>query len=189
MHGAPVLVVAANILSRRINPAERGSCILFADAAGAVVRGAFRPARRRRPGCQARRRRQRLRAHQIAAGGSRRPFAADLRDRRNADDHRRRPGRVHPRRRHDGRHRRGRRSPKRSSPSPTSTVSFRIKRTDASSPPSPSSLACRPRRSSPPLPSSATARRRRSHCRSRLPLSKGAFSGAIACSCARQAPD
>ena len=35
--GAPVLVVAANILSRRINPAERGSCVLFADAAGAVV--------------------------------------------------------------------------------------------------------------------------------------------------------
>ncbi len=36
-HAAPVLGVAANILSRRINPAERGSSILFADAAGAVV--------------------------------------------------------------------------------------------------------------------------------------------------------
>jgi 3-oxoacyl-[acyl-carrier-protein] synthase-3 len=36
-HDAPVLVVAANILSRRTNPAERASCILFADAAGAVV--------------------------------------------------------------------------------------------------------------------------------------------------------
>ena len=35
--GRPVLVVAANILSRRINPAERASCVLFADAAGAVV--------------------------------------------------------------------------------------------------------------------------------------------------------
>jgi 3-oxoacyl-[acyl-carrier-protein] synthase-3 len=33
----PVLVVAANILSRRINPAERASSVLFADAAGAVV--------------------------------------------------------------------------------------------------------------------------------------------------------
>lgn len=33
----PVLVVAANILSRRINFADRGSAILFADAAGAVV--------------------------------------------------------------------------------------------------------------------------------------------------------
>ncbi len=35
--GKPVLVVAANILSRRINPAERASSVLFADAAGAVV--------------------------------------------------------------------------------------------------------------------------------------------------------
>lgn len=35
--GNPVLIVAANILSRRINPEERGSAILFADAAGAVV--------------------------------------------------------------------------------------------------------------------------------------------------------
>ncbi len=35
--GRPVLVVAANILSRRINPAEKASAVLFADAAGAVV--------------------------------------------------------------------------------------------------------------------------------------------------------
>ncbi len=35
--GKPVLVVAANILSRRINPQERASAVLFADAAGAVV--------------------------------------------------------------------------------------------------------------------------------------------------------
>ncbi|AWI58226.1 beta-ketoacyl-ACP synthase III [Sinorhizobium fredii] len=35
--GRAVLVVAANILSRRINPAERASAVLFADAAGAVV--------------------------------------------------------------------------------------------------------------------------------------------------------
>ena len=33
----PALVVAANILSRRINWAERASTVLFADAAGAVV--------------------------------------------------------------------------------------------------------------------------------------------------------
>lgn len=33
----PVLVVAANILSRRINRKERASAVLFADAAGAVV--------------------------------------------------------------------------------------------------------------------------------------------------------
>lgn len=36
-HNRPVLVVAANILSRRINPAERASAVLFADAAGALV--------------------------------------------------------------------------------------------------------------------------------------------------------
>ena len=36
-HGAPVLVVAANILSRRINSQDRGSAILFSDAAGAVL--------------------------------------------------------------------------------------------------------------------------------------------------------
>ncbi|OWW04110.1 3-oxoacyl-ACP synthase [Rhizobium sp. R72] len=35
--GRAVLIIAANILSRRINPAERASCVLFADAAGAVV--------------------------------------------------------------------------------------------------------------------------------------------------------
>lgn len=35
--GKPVLVVAANILSRRINWQERASAILFADAAGAVL--------------------------------------------------------------------------------------------------------------------------------------------------------
>lgn len=37
VHGRSVLVVAANMLSRRINPAERASAVLFADAAGAVV--------------------------------------------------------------------------------------------------------------------------------------------------------
>ncbi|MCV9907660.1 beta-ketoacyl-ACP synthase III [Brucella sp. HL-2] len=35
--GKAVLTVAANILSRRINPAERASAVLFADGAGAVV--------------------------------------------------------------------------------------------------------------------------------------------------------
>ena len=75
--GAPVLVVAANVLSRRINPDERSSCILFADAAGAVV---LAPSQR--PGCGV------LGAHlaadgagydliKIKAGGSRQPFASD----------------------------------------------------------------------------------------------------------------
>ncbi len=35
--GIPVLVVAANILSRRINESDRASSVLFADAAGAVL--------------------------------------------------------------------------------------------------------------------------------------------------------
>jgi len=72
-----VLVVAANVLSRRINPDERSSCILFADAAGAVV---LAPSQR--PGCGL------LGAHlaadgagydliKIKAGGSRQPFASD----------------------------------------------------------------------------------------------------------------
>lgn len=37
LHNKPVLVVAGNILSRRINPEERDSAILFADAVGAMV--------------------------------------------------------------------------------------------------------------------------------------------------------
>lgn len=37
VHGIPALVVAANILSRRINPVDRATSALFADAAGAVV--------------------------------------------------------------------------------------------------------------------------------------------------------
>jgi 3-oxoacyl-[acyl-carrier-protein] synthase-3 len=74
---APVLVIAGNVLSRRINPAERASCILFADAAGALVL-----APTERPGCGL------LGASlaaegsgydliKIEAGGSRRPFAPD----------------------------------------------------------------------------------------------------------------
>lgn len=35
--GRPVLVVAANVLSRRINPADRATSVIFADAAGAAV--------------------------------------------------------------------------------------------------------------------------------------------------------
>ena len=77
-HGAPVLVVAANILSRRINPAERGSSILFADAAGAAV---LAPSDRPGAGVLG----ARLAADgsgytliNIAAGGSRRPFAPEM---------------------------------------------------------------------------------------------------------------
>lgn len=36
-HNAPVLVIAANVLSRRINVQDRASSVLFGDAAGAVL--------------------------------------------------------------------------------------------------------------------------------------------------------
>ncbi|RXF68526.1 beta-ketoacyl-ACP synthase III [Hansschlegelia zhihuaiae] len=39
VHGRPVLVIAANLLSRRITFKDRGGAALFADAAGAVVLG------------------------------------------------------------------------------------------------------------------------------------------------------
>ncbi len=76
--GESVLVVAANILSRRINPAEIASCVLFADAAGAVV---LTPDENPEKGAIA----TDLAAEgahydriRIKAGGSRKPFAADL---------------------------------------------------------------------------------------------------------------
>ncbi|MGO4408280.1 beta-ketoacyl-ACP synthase III [Bosea sp. RAF48] len=77
-HGKPALVVAANILSRRINPSERASAILFADAAGAVL---LVPSRQARDGILG----DSLAADgsgygliQIPAGGSNKPFAGDL---------------------------------------------------------------------------------------------------------------
>ncbi|OYX13619.1 MAG: 3-oxoacyl-ACP synthase, partial [Rhizobiales bacterium 32-66-8] len=75
---APVLVIAANILSRRINPDARGSAVLFADAAGAVVVAPCADARSGILGT-------RLAADgagygliHIPAGGSSRPFSPDL---------------------------------------------------------------------------------------------------------------
>ncbi|MCA2370947.1 beta-ketoacyl-ACP synthase III [Agrobacterium genomosp. 3 str. CIP 111-78] len=76
-HGRAVLVVAANILSRRINLQERASAVLFADAAGAVV---LRPCHEAQRGLLS----ADLRSDgggydliQIAAGGSSQPFSAD----------------------------------------------------------------------------------------------------------------
>jgi 3-oxoacyl-[acyl-carrier-protein] synthase-3 len=76
--GVTVLVIAANILSRRINEAERASSVLFADGAGAVL---LAPSGRQNSGV--------VGAHlaaqgahydliSIPAGGSRRPFVRDL---------------------------------------------------------------------------------------------------------------
>jgi 3-oxoacyl-[acyl-carrier-protein] synthase-3 len=77
VHGATVLVVAANILSRRINPAERASSILFADAAGAVVLGPSDE-----PvgvlGAQLAADGSGYSLIQIPGGGSRRPFAPGM---------------------------------------------------------------------------------------------------------------
>jgi 3-oxoacyl-[acyl-carrier-protein] synthase III len=77
-HRAYVLVVAANILSRRINAEDRGSSVLFADAAGAVLLG---PSERADAGVRA----VDLRASgadygliQIPAGGSARPFGESV---------------------------------------------------------------------------------------------------------------
>jgi 3-oxoacyl-[acyl-carrier-protein] synthase-3 len=78
LHNKPTIVIAANILSRRINPAERASAVLFADAAGAVVLSPSDD-----PGCGI------LGASlaadgsgygliQIPAGGSNRPFAHEI---------------------------------------------------------------------------------------------------------------
>jgi 3-oxoacyl-[acyl-carrier-protein] synthase-3 len=74
-HGAPVLVIAGNILSRRINFEERDSAVIFSDAAGAVVIG---PTSRTSAGVQG----VTLEsdgAHydliKIPGGGSRQPFA------------------------------------------------------------------------------------------------------------------
>ena len=75
--GAPVLVVAANVLSRRINPDERASCILFADAAGAVV---LTPSDKSGAGILGAKLATDGSGYdliKIEAGGSRRPFSAD----------------------------------------------------------------------------------------------------------------
>ena len=75
---SPALVIAANILSRRTNPDDRASAILFADAAGAAL---IAPSGRKRTGV--------LGLHlasdgaaydliQIPAGGSRQPFGEGI---------------------------------------------------------------------------------------------------------------
>ncbi len=73
-HQAPVLVIAGNILSRRINVKDRASSVLFADAAGAVV---LAPSSRMDAGVRG----AELRAQgahynliHIPGGGSRKPF-------------------------------------------------------------------------------------------------------------------
>ncbi|MFK3777683.1 beta-ketoacyl-ACP synthase III [Agrobacterium sp. NPDC089420] len=77
-HGRAVLVVAANILSRRINPGERASAVLFADAAGAVVLAPCPEARRGLLSADLVADGGGYDLIQIAAGGSSRPFSAAM---------------------------------------------------------------------------------------------------------------
>lgn len=74
-HGRAVLIVAANILSRRINPAERASAVLFADAAGAVVLAPCRDAQRGLLSADLASDGSGYDLIQIAAGGSSQPFS------------------------------------------------------------------------------------------------------------------
>lgn len=76
--GKPVLVVAANILSRRINPAERGSAVLFADAAGAIVLVPSDDPEKGLLGVDLASDGSRYDLISIAAGGSKRPFAPGM---------------------------------------------------------------------------------------------------------------
>jgi 3-oxoacyl-[acyl-carrier-protein] synthase-3 len=76
--GRPVLVVAANILSRRINPAERASAVLFADAAGAIVLSPSGDSTKGILGVDLASDGSRYDLISIPAGGSSRPFTPDL---------------------------------------------------------------------------------------------------------------
>ncbi|WP_214474311.1 beta-ketoacyl-ACP synthase III [Mesorhizobium sp. dw_380] len=78
LHGKASLVIAANILSRRINPAERASAVLFADAAGAVVIGPCEDTHRGILGASVDSDGSRYGLIQIPAGGSNTPFHGDL---------------------------------------------------------------------------------------------------------------
>lgn len=78
LHGKASLVIAANILSRRINPAERASAVLFADAAGAVVIGPCEDPERGILGASVDSDGSRYGLIQIPAGGSNKPFHGDL---------------------------------------------------------------------------------------------------------------
>ncbi|MCB1504425.1 MAG: beta-ketoacyl-ACP synthase III [Hyphomicrobiaceae bacterium] len=78
----PAVVIAANILSRRINPVERASAVLFADAAGAVVVAPTSRADAGILGCELAAEGSGYDLIKITAGGSRTPFSKA----RNADE-------------------------------------------------------------------------------------------------------
>jgi 3-oxoacyl-[acyl-carrier-protein] synthase-3 len=76
--GKPVLIVAANILSRRINPEERDSAILFADAAGAMLLVPSSSSKTGILGVDLASDGSHYGLISIAAGGSRRPFTTGM---------------------------------------------------------------------------------------------------------------
>lgn len=77
-HGRPALVVAGNILSRRIDPADRASAVLFADAAGAVVLAPDEAPGRGIAALELAADGSGYDLIRIAAGGSSRPFSPDM---------------------------------------------------------------------------------------------------------------
>jgi 3-oxoacyl-[acyl-carrier-protein] synthase III len=76
--GKPALIVAANILSRRINPEERATAILFADAAGAMVLVPSTSSTTGVLGLDLASDGSRYDLISIPAGGSRKPFIAGM---------------------------------------------------------------------------------------------------------------
>jgi 3-oxoacyl-[acyl-carrier-protein] synthase-3 len=76
--GRPVLIVAANILSRRINAEERASAILFADAAGAIVLVPSSSSKTGILGVDLASDGSHYGLISIPAGGSRKPFTAGM---------------------------------------------------------------------------------------------------------------
>ncbi|GLS33481.1 3-oxoacyl-[acyl-carrier-protein] synthase-3 [Mesorhizobium albiziae] len=78
MYGKPALVIAANILSRRINSAERASAVLFADGAGAVVLAPSKDPGHGILGCSVAADGSAYRLIHIPAGGSNRPFSHEI---------------------------------------------------------------------------------------------------------------
>jgi 3-oxoacyl-[acyl-carrier-protein] synthase-3 len=76
--GGHVLVIAGNILSRRINFTERDTAVLFSDAAGAVVLGPTPRAGTGLLGVQLASDGAHYDLIQIPAGGSREPFAENV---------------------------------------------------------------------------------------------------------------
>lgn len=77
-HGRPVLVIAANILSRRIDIGQRESAVLFADAAGATLLAPSPHSGKGVLGVQLASDGSAYDLIQIPAGGSSRPFAPGL---------------------------------------------------------------------------------------------------------------